>query len=243
MPDLTVPSAAQPAGDESGRTLHDGTPVTVVHVVRHGEVHNPDGVLYGRLDGYHLSERGRAMAQATADHLADRDVVRVVSSPLERARETAAPIAEAHGLPVRTDHRLVESANHFEGLTVGKGEGALWRPQHWKAYTNPFTPSWGEPYAQVAARMRNALDQARRDAAGHEAVVVSHQLPIWMLRRSLEGRPLWHHPRRRQCTLASVTSVLFHGHLPVRVSYAEPAAHLLVGALDVTGTSSEVITR
>ncbi|GAA1174782.1 histidine phosphatase family protein [Ornithinimicrobium humiphilum] len=223
------------------QALPDGTPVTVVHVIRHGEVHNPGGVLYGRLPGYRLSERGRQMAQATADSLTDRDIVAVVASPLERAQETAAPIAAAHGLEVGVDDRLVESANHFEGLSVGQGEGALWRPRHWKAYTNPFTPSWGEPYAQIAERMLAALEDARAGAEGHEAVLVSHQLPVWTLRRALERKRLWHHPRHRECTLASVTSVLFHGPTPVDISYAEPAAHLLPGALDVTGTSTEVI--
>ncbi|MFK5647605.1 histidine phosphatase family protein [Ornithinimicrobium sp. LYQ121] len=223
------------------RALHDGTPVTMVHVVRHGEVHNPDGVLYGRMAGYHLSERGRAMAQATADALAERDVTHVVSSPLERARETAAPIAAAHDLEVGTDERLLESTNHFEGMTVGRGDGALWRPAHWMVFTRPLLPSWGEPYAEIAARMQLALEDARQQAEGHEAVLVSHQLPVWTLRRSLENRRLWHHPRRRECSLASVTSVLFHRNLPVRIIYREPAAHLLAGALDVTGTSAGVI--
>lgn len=235
------------------RLLHDGTPVTVVHVVRHGEVANPQGVLYGRLPGYQLSPRGKAMAQATADFLAARDVSYVVASPLERAQQTAAPILvgrpardrdgaprEGH-LAVQLDPQLTESANHFEGLTVGRGEGALWRPKHLRAYVNPFAPSWGEPYTEIAARMRNALESARKDAVGHEAVMVSHQLPIWMLRRSLEGRHLWHHPRKRECSLASVTSILFHGKFPVRITYAEPAGHLLSGALDVTGTSSAVM--
>ncbi|MGD8149249.1 histidine phosphatase family protein [Ornithinimicrobium sp. Y1694] len=235
---------SQPARDaepRAARTLHDGTPVTVVHVVRHGEVHNPDGVLYGRLPGYPLSERGQQMAQAAADHLADRDVISVVASPLERAQQTAAPIAEAHGLSVEADEQLIESGNHFEGLQVGQGEGALWRPEHWRAYTNPFRPSWGEAYRAIADRMGDALEDARQAAEGHEAVMVSHQLPIWMLRRSLAGQRLWHHPRRRECSLASVTSVLFHGIHAVRVDYAEPAGHLLAGALDVTGTSAEVI--
>ncbi|SOC56371.1 histidine phosphatase family protein [Ornithinimicrobium cerasi] len=223
------------------RTLHDGTPVTLVHVVRHGEVHNPERILYGRLPGYSLSELGGRMAQAAADALADRDVVHVVSSPLDRARETAAPIAAAHGLPVGTDERLTESTNRFEGLTPGRGAGAFWRPEHWPSYVNPLTPSWGEPYSQIASRMHAALASARKAASGHEAVLVSHQLPIWTLRRSLEGRRLWHHPRRRRCTLASVTSVLFHGSHPVRVTYTEPAAHLLAGALDVTGVSTERI--
>ncbi|MGC5582856.1 histidine phosphatase family protein [Ornithinimicrobium sp. W1665] len=231
-----MPSAAR-----EPRALPDGTPVTTVHVVRHGEVENPAGVLYGRLPGYRLSERGREMALATAQALSDRDLTHVLASPLERARETATPIASAHGLEVSTDERLLESTNHFEGLTVGRGEGALWRMRHWAAFVDPFTPSWGEPYREVAARMREVLDDVRRRAEGHEAVMVSHQLPVWILRRSLEGRRLWHHPRHRECSLASVTSVLFHGIHPVRVFYDEPAAHLLPGALDVTGTSTAVI--
>jgi broad specificity phosphatase PhoE len=223
------------------RTLHDGTPVTVVHVVRHGEVHNPRGVLYGRLPGYHLSERGRAMAAATAGHLADEAVTYVAASPLERAQETAGPIAEAHRLPVVSDERLLESTNHFEGMRLGHDEARLWHPRHWPAYRNPFRPSWGEPYQHVAARMMIALDEAREQAEGYQAVLVSHQLPVWTLRRAVTGRRLWHHPRHRECTLASVTSVLFHGILPVRVGYAEPAAHLLPGAVDVTGTFTEAV--
>lgn len=240
---MVTPGASDPDEQVSREpvTLHNGVPVTLVHVLRHGEVDNPDGVLYGRLPGYQLSERGRQMAQAAADWLVDKDVVHLVSSPLERALQTAAPTAEALGLPVVTDDRLVESANHFEGLVVGRGEGALWRPQHLPAYVNPFRPSWGEPYAQIAERMLAALHQAREAAAGHHAVMVSHQLPVWMLRRQVEGRRLWHHPRRRECTLASVTTFRFHGDLPVRVDYTEPAAHLLPGALDVTGTASTVI--
>lgn len=227
------------ASDGAARTLHDGSPVTLVHVVRHGEVDNPEKILYGRLPGYHLSGLGREMAEATAAHLADRDITYVVASPLERAQETAAPIAAAHGLDVHADQWLIESSNHFEGLTVGRGEGALWRPRHWPALVNPLRPSWGEPYREVADRMMLALCAAQEEASGHEAVMVSHQLPIWMLRRHLEGRRLVHHPRRRECSLASVTTVLFHGTHPVRVSYEEPAAHLLAGALDVTGASRE----
>jgi broad specificity phosphatase PhoE len=231
-----MPSAAR-----EPRVLPDGTPVTTVHVVRHGEVENPAGVLYGRLPGYRLSARGHEMARAVAGSLTEHDLTHVVASPLERAQETAAPIAAAHDLPVGTDERLLESTNHFEGLTVGRGDGALWRARHWAAYVNPFTPSWGEPYREVVARMRAALDDVRAQAEGHEAVMVSHQLPVWILRRSIDGRRLWHHPRRRECSLASVTSVLFHGAYPVRVFYDEPAAHLLPGALDVTGTSTGVI--
>ncbi|WP_298749008.1 histidine phosphatase family protein [uncultured Serinicoccus sp.] len=227
-----------PPSEGTPRTLHDGTPVTLVHVVRHGEVHNPERVLYGRLPGYHLSDLGRRMAQATAEHLADRDVRRVVSSPLERARETAQPIAGAHGLEVEVDERFLESGNAFEGERVDRR--MLADPRHWPLYVNPFRPSWGEPYAEIATRMRAGLDALRQQVKGYEGVVVSHQLPIWTLRRAVQGERLWHHPRRRRCSLASVTTVLFHGPLPVRVMYAEPAGHLLDAAVDVTGEAGEV---
>ncbi|ANS78818.1 broad specificity phosphatase-like protein [Serinicoccus hydrothermalis] len=227
-----------PPEEGAPRALYDGTPVTLVHVVRHGEVHNPERVLYGRLPGYHLSELGQEMARATAEHLSGRPITHVVSSPLERARETAAPIAAAHDLEVATDPLLTESGNVFQGETLNRR--MLADPRHWAAFVNPLRPSWGEPYSEIADRMRRALDEARGRAEGREAVMVSHQLPIWTLRRAVEGRRLWHHPRRRQCSLASVTTVLFHGQLPVRVMYAEPAGHLLAEAVDVTGEASEV---
>jgi broad specificity phosphatase PhoE len=197
--------------------------VTVVHLVRHGEVENPRGVLYGRLPEFHLSAEGRVMAKAAADFLAGRDVTLLLSSPLERALETAEPIATQFGLPVESDDRLIEPWNHFEGMTFGVGDGALRQPRHWRHLWNPFRPSWGEPYQEIAARMRAAVDDAAAAVSGHEAVLVSHQLPIWVARRSVEGRRLWHDPRRRQCALASVTSFTYRDGQVIGVSYAEPA--------------------
>ncbi|MGW7051955.1 histidine phosphatase family protein [Streptomyces sp. NPDC054887] len=213
---------------------------TVVHVVRHGEVHNPDGVLYGRRAGYHLSDLGRQMADRVAEHLAARDIAHVVASPLERAQETATPVAKAHGLDLATDERLIEAANVFEGKAFGVGDGALRRPANWKHLTNPFQPSWGEPYIEQVVRMMGALTAARDAARGREAVAVSHQLPIWTLRSFVERRRLWHDPRKRQCTLASLTSFTFEGDKIVSVAYSEPARdlvppHLLAGAKPVKG--------
>jgi broad specificity phosphatase PhoE len=196
---------------------------TVVHLLRHGEVFNPEKVLYGRLPGYRLSETGEAMALAAAEWLADRDVRHLVSSPLERAQQTAAPIATALDLPVTLDDRLIEAGNAFEGLRVGVGDGALRQPQHWWKLRNPFRPSWGEPYVEIAARMLAAVEAARDVARGSAAVLVSHQLPIWTLRLHLEGRRYAHDPRRRQCGLASVTSLTYDGDRFVRLGYAEPA--------------------
>jgi broad specificity phosphatase PhoE len=196
-------------------------------MLRHGEVYNPDKVLYGRLPGYRLSELGVQMAKAAAEALADRDVTYLVASPLERAQQTAEPIAAQFKLPTGVDERLIESSNLFEGRRVAAGEGALRNPRYWYLLRNPFTPSWGEPYEAVAQRMYAALMAAREAAEGHEAVCVSHQLPIWTLRRHLEHKRLWHDPRRRQCALASLTSFHFDGVHLAGIEYTEPAANLI----------------
>ncbi|GAB2690350.1 histidine phosphatase family protein [Thalassiella azotivora] len=210
---------------------------TTVHLLRHGEVHNPEGVLYGRLPGYNLSELGRQMAQRVADHLRERghDVVHVVASPLERAQQTAAPVAAAYGLDVATDERVIEAGNHFQGLTFGVGDGSLRHPRHWWHLRNPLRPSWGEPYRVIAARMHAAAADARDAARGHEAVVVSHQLPVWIARLAAERRRFVHDPRRRECTLASLTSLDYEDDHLVGVRYSEPAGDLLPGANPVAG--------
>jgi len=208
---------------------------TVVHLLRHGEVHNPTGVLYGRLPDFHLSDLGREMAEAVGAHLADHDVSVVVASPLDRAQETAAPIAQVHALSIITDERVIEADNYFEGKTFGVGDGSLRYPRHWPKLMNPFTPSWGEPYVEIADRMLAAIADTRALARGHEAVIVSHQLPVWTVRSKLEGRRMWHDPRRRQCSLASLTSLVFVGDELESMTYSEPAAALLPGARKTAG--------
>lgn len=208
---------------------------TVVHLLRHGEVHNPGGLLYGRLPGYHLSDLGRQMADVVAADLADHDVTLVLASPLERAQETAGPIAASHDLAIRTDVRLIEAGNAFEGKKFGVGDGSLRHPSVWPKLVNPFRPSWGEPYAQIAARMLAVVDRARVEAAGHEAVLVSHQSPVWIARLALEHRRLWHDPRKRQCSLASLTSLTYDDDRLLAVTFSEPAAALLPGASRVVG--------
>jgi broad specificity phosphatase PhoE len=171
-----------------------------------------------------------------AELLEGRDVVHLVASPLERAQETAAPIGEILGLEVGTDERLIEAGNSFEGSTVGSDPAQLLRWRNLRRLLDPRKPSWGESYVDIAERMLAAVDDARAAAEGHEAVLVSHQLPIVTLRRSIEGRRLWHNPRQRRCTLASVTTVTFAGEQPVRLDYAEPARDLLSVAAPGAGT-------
>ena len=197
--------------------------ITVVHLLRHGEVSNPGGILYGRLPGFHLSPEGEHMAKAAAAFLAGRDVTLLLSSPLERALETAAPVAAQFGLEVQVDDRLVEPWNHFQGERFDIGLPALRRPANWPRLANPFRPSWGEPYASIEARMQSVMTDAEQKARGHEAVLVSHQLAIWVARRSAEKRRLWHHPARRECALGSVTSFTYTDGTITGISYAEPA--------------------
>ena len=200
---------------------------TIVHFLRHGEVENPTKILYGRLPGFRLSSVGEQMAKAAAQSIAGRDITYVVSSPLERARQTAEPVAEQFGLEIATDERLIESSNYFEGKRVGVGDGVLRDPRNWWVLRDPFQPSWGESYLKIAQRMAAALHAARAAAEGHEALCVSHQLPIWTLRRHLEHKRLWHDPRRRRCALASITSFHFDDATLVGIGYSEPAAHLV----------------
>jgi len=201
---------------------------TIVHLLRHGEVHNPQGVLYGRRDGFHLSDLGNTMAQRVADTIGDRDIVHMRTSPLERAQETGAPLASVRGLTPVLDPRVIESSNVFEGLSFAEGAMTIVkRPRLWRHLYNPLEPSWGEPYDEIAGRMVAAIHDARDEARGHEAVIVSHQLPIWTTRLFLEKRSYLHHPKNRQCTLCSLTSVVFEDDRMVQVRYSEPAGDLI----------------
>jgi broad specificity phosphatase PhoE len=200
---------------------------TTVHLVRHGEVFNPEKVLYGRLPGYRLSELGEQMAQRVGEHLAGCDVTHLVASPLERAQQTARPLAALRGLEIHSDANLLEATNVFEGKRVSVGDGVLRKPSAWRHLYNPFKPSWGEPYVDLAARMRVAIQDARDAARGHEAALVSHQLPIWVARLDAERRRFWHDPRSRECSLASITSITFEDNAIALISYAEPCADLV----------------
>lgn len=194
---------------------------TTVHLVRHGEVYNPRKVLYGRMPGYHLSSRGRSMAAVTAQFFNGRDVTYLAASPLERAQETATPIAKVTGLDIDTRDDIIEAGNTFEGLRTKGWRSQLLHPVRWRHMRNPLTPSWGEPYAEICERMCAAVDDAREKAEGHEAVLVSHQLPIVMVQRFVQGKRLAH--ASRECDLASVTSLVFDGDVVVDWSYNTPA--------------------
>ncbi len=218
---------------------------TVIHLLRHGEVDNPDGVVYGRLPHFSLTELGQQMGQTVADHLKshDTDIAHIVSSPLLRAQQTALPTALAYDLEIATDANLIEAASHFEGVAVNENRWQLAHPKNWKYYAKLHQPGWGEPYAEILARMQKAIASALAKAKGREALLVSHQLPIVMVQRFLEGQPLSHSPLSRSCSLASLTSLTFEGDRLRGWQYSEPAGDLLAQARDMNPGASQAQTR
>ncbi|WIB35379.1 histidine phosphatase family protein [Curtobacterium sp. MCJR17_043] len=214
-------------------------PATKIHLVRHGEVHNPDRVLYGRLPGFGLSELGTRMAQASATAWKDAgiDVRAIVASPLQRTQESAAPWSAAYGLDVRIDERLIEPTNRYEGQPPGFTKRSVRRPSEWPWIANPMRPSWGEAYESIANRMLAAVTTAWESVDEGDVVLVSHQLPIWMVHRRLAGgAPLARPPGSAGATSrASRPSCGPPGTAAVRfteVGYADPAAELRASATD-----------
>ncbi len=201
---------------------------TTVHVVRHGQVYNPDGILYGRQPGFGLSDLGREMADRVADYFADVPLAHLRTSPLQRAQETMAPIAAKHPeLDLTVDPRVIEAANAFEGARFGSDNKILFRPSSWWHFRNPLRPSWGEPYPEIAERMLAAIvDAAASVPQGGQALIVSHQLPIWIARLAAEKRSFVHDPRRRETHLASVTGFRLIGDQIIGVEYHQPAGDL-----------------
>ncbi|MDR0626781.1 MAG: histidine phosphatase family protein, partial [Bifidobacteriaceae bacterium] len=121
--------------------------------------------------------------------------------------------------------RLIEAGSKLAGMKIDLPH--LAKPTSLRHLYNPLTPSWGEPFDAIAARMTAALADIRSQIPGGRAIVVSHQSPIWRARLLAQGRKLWPMPRGRACSLASVTSLVYEGESLSAVGYYEPAADLL----------------
>lgn len=202
-------------------------PANRLHFVRHGEVFNPKGVLYERIPGFGLSDLGHEMAASAAAQLAaeNRKIVKLLASPLQRTQESAAPLAKHFGLDIQHEPRVIEPWNKFAGHQMG-GRSVLKKPSLVLHLYNPSKPSWGEPYQEIAQRMTDAALEAWQSVDSGDVVFVSHQLPIWMLYRSSQGLALPHDPKRRRCSLSSITSFeVIDGKL-VAVDYREPGLEL-----------------
>jgi broad specificity phosphatase PhoE len=163
-----------------------------IHLVRHGEAHNPDEVVYDSLPGYPLSDIGTAQARSASRFLGSQPIVAVWSSPLQRALETAAPIAKRCGLAVLVDEALIEWS------LLSRWAGTPWadlptvRPGELEAYlAHPSELDFSEESLEaLAMRMVGAIRRidTRNDAG--DVVIVGHQDPIQAARLALTGRDL-----------------------------------------------------
>ena len=206
---------------------------TTIHFVRHGEVENPNHVLYERLPGFHLSARGVRMARATAQYIATvpqmRGISAIYSSPLERTQETAQQIASALQIgPIILDKRLIEAENNFRGKRIGYGEGALWKNNNWKLVSNLWKPSWGESYKSIAARVGDFAREQVKNHPGEQIVAVTHESPIWSYRHLLETGHAEHNMLLRKTALASITSITYDctNMNVLSITYVDPAARV-----------------
>jgi len=204
-----------------------------LHLVRHGEVHNPEHVVYGTLPGFVLSAAGRAHAQAAGRRL--RELVSgppcIVSSPLERAQETAAIIARTFGedVNVTTDERLIEARSFAMGLP------RRFAPHLYLRRMLQTNRPRNESPTAIVDRM---VEAARAACGPHpDAILVSHQFPIWMARLGLENgheNGLAQHARafvarrapflflRERCVPGSITTILLDDPRPHTTTYWEP---------------------
>jgi len=208
-------------------------PASLLHLVRHGEVYNPGGVLYERIDGFGLSDLGHQMARAAAEQLKSEGVQisKLIASPLQRARESVRPIEELFGVEAQLDERVIEPWNLFRGLKLGP-RALLKRPSILLNLYNPSKPSWGEPFTEIASRMNAAALSHHQSVEGGDVVIVSHQLPIWMVYRSAQGLKLPHDPRERRCSLSSITTFEVSDGKLREVDYREPGLDFAKSAVD-----------
>ena len=160
-----------------------GPTPTLVHFVRHGQTPTTGKILPGRAPGLHLAEQGQQQAERVAERIAvlrsvPRRITAVYASPLERTRETAAPIARTLGLRVRRHAGLLEA--DF-GDWTGAELKALYKLPEWRTVQrNPsgFRFPGGESFTEMQARICGAVDKIRAAHPGETVVAVSHADPI-----------------------------------------------------------------
>ena len=161
------------------RTTRKPPPATLVLLVRHGQTPTTGDRLPGRARGLHLSDEGRAQAQAVGERIAALPKVDAVySSPLERTRETAGFIAERRDLRVTTERSLLEC--DFGDWTGGELK-ALRKAPEWRAvqrYPSGFRFPNGESFVEMQTRVVSTLERLRRSHPGGTVVAVSHADPI-----------------------------------------------------------------
>lgn len=160
--------------------------MTTIYLVRHGEVHNPTKVVYGRIPGFYLSETGRAQAMKLGSHLSGKKLSAIYASPLERTHETATYIHKHHGhLNIVHDERIIECYTPLEGESIEVVE-----KNNWNFYEPEFLAKGGESLEDIWNRMNTFFTEKVKQHAGEEIAVVSHGDPIMITAARHAGKPL-----------------------------------------------------
>lgn len=158
---------------------------TKIYLVRHGEVHNPEKILYGRIPGYKLSERGRNQAAKLGKFLSNRPVRAIYVSPLERTKETAAIVASfLPPAPISYDDRLLEVKTPLEGKLLSEFNNIF------DFYSEPLQSMGGESMTDIWQRMESIIEEVKEKHSGSEVILVSHGDPIMITRAKHKGLPL-----------------------------------------------------
>jgi broad specificity phosphatase PhoE len=131
-------------------------------------------------------------------------------------------VARAFGLEVRIESGLIEASSKLEGGDFRMDASIFTKPAAWRYLVNPFRPSWGEPFVEVADRVEDVIRRAATLDGPGDVALVSHQLPIWMAHRRAVGKPLFHNPGGRRCALSSVTSFVLDSDGFREVGYIAP---------------------
>jgi broad specificity phosphatase PhoE len=203
---------------------------TLISFVRHGQVHNPKDLYYGRLPGFHLSDEGRRQAEAAAEALRDRDIAAVYSSPLVRARQTAEIICSLHpGLTLQFSDLLLDVHSPFDGRPVDEVAA-----RDWNVYTG-VGPEYEQP-EDVLERVRQFVAEIRRNYSGEHVVAVTHKEPILLMLLFSRGKPLTPEAKRSLPSLGfpqdspvpgSIFTFVYGttaGDELLRTEYAQPGA-------------------
>jgi broad specificity phosphatase PhoE len=154
---------------------------TTIYLVRHGEVNNPDGIIYGRLSNFGLTQNGKNQSEKTAEFLADKHIDAIYSSPLKRTKQTAEILQKKLDIPeIYYSDQILEVRTSYEGGKFSK----LDKLQS-EVYLKPLDPS-DETLEQIAQRMMIFLHGVINKNEGKHVVIVTHGDPIMALKAKIK---------------------------------------------------------
>lgn len=160
---------------------------TKIFFVRHGEINNPNKILYGRLQRFGLSKKGKEQIAKTAQILKKNKISAIYSSPLLRTKQSAKIISNFLHLPIHCSDDLLEIKSPMEGKPI---EYIYSNTVNYNVFASEANSIAGETIGGVAKRMLRFIDTIRKNYAGKNIVAVTHGDPIMIVKAIMEGLPL-----------------------------------------------------